>query len=196
METSETLRERVRAAYSAIAEHPQADVPFPTGRELAEGVGYPSDLLDTLPATSVEAFCGVSNVSVFAGIPQGSTVLDLGCGAGMDMLLAARRTGETGKVIGIDFSAAMLERAARALAENHAQNVELRLADAEQLPLEDRSVDVALANGIFNLNPQRDLIFRELARVVKAGGAVYASELVLREPLPAEDRQGAANWFS
>lgn len=190
------LREGVRQAYSAIAEHPGQDAPFPAGRELALNLGYPQELLDELPAAAVEAFCGVSNVLLWAEIPEGATVLDLGCGAGLDTLITARRTGPRGKVIGVDFSAAMLERAQRAAAEAGAMNVALLAAAAEALPLESGSVDLALVNGIFNLNPLRQCLFAELARVVRPDGAVYASELVLKEPLSAEQRTGATDWFS
>jgi arsenite methyltransferase len=196
MSTPTSLRESVRQAYSAIAEHPHEESPFPTGRALAEDLGYPVDLLDTLPVTAVEAFCGVSNVSVFAEIPKGATVLDLGCGAGLDTLIAARRTGEKGKVIAIDFSEAMVERACRAISEDRATNVETHLASGENLPIGDASVDVALINGLFNLNPSRERIFCELARVLKPGGVVFAAELVLNAPLPEEERKSATNWFS
>src|ERR1043165_4769547 len=101
MNRAETIRQEMKQAYSGIAAHPQEEPPFPTGRALAEDLGYPPDLLDTLPVTAVEAFCGVSNVSVFAEIPEGATVLDTGCGAGLDTLIAARRTGARGKVIAI-----------------------------------------------------------------------------------------------
>jgi len=204
------LRESVRLAYSAIAERPDEDPLFPTGRALALGLGYSPELLDTLPAVAVETFCGVSNVSVFADIPEGAHVLDLGCGAGLDLLIAARRvgralpdglpdvtSGKSGKrVIGVDFSRAMLERARRAVAEAGAENVNLLEAAAEDLPLESGSVDVALANGIFNLNPARESIFRELARVVRPEGAVFAAELILREPISVEESIDPANWFS
>src|SRR5262249_33083620 len=154
---------------SAIAEHPQENPPFPTGRALAEGLGYPSVLLDTLPAIAVEAFCGVSRTSLFADIPVGSAVLDLGCAAGLDTLIAARRAGPKGKVIGVDFSEAMLERAHRAVQEAGVTNVEICRADAENLPVENGRMDVALVNGLFNLNPARERIFCELARVVRPG---------------------------
>jgi arsenite methyltransferase len=190
------LRHEVRRAFSAIAEHPQHEPPFPTGRGLAEDLGYPADMLDSLPAESVEAFCGVSNVSLFAEIPTGATVLDLGAGAGLDTLIASKRTGPKGKVIGIDFSKAMLARASRAVSEFKATNVGLRIAGAEELPVENASVDVAIVNGIFNLNPNRAGIFRELSRVVRPGGAVFAAELVLIAPLTLEESASSTNWFS
>jgi hypothetical protein len=97
------LREMVRGAYSAAAEQPQEKHAFPVGRQFAESIGYPAKLLARLPSLSCDAFAGVSNVSLFADLPPGATVLDLGCGAGLDTLIAAQRVGTAGKVIGVDF---------------------------------------------------------------------------------------------
>ena len=191
-----SLRHIVRDAYSAAAGESHTKHPFPVGRRFAESVGYPLELLDDMPSVSVDAFSGVSNVSVFAEIPAEATVFDLGCGSGLDSLVAARRTGPKGKVIGVDFSKAMLERANRALAEIGTDNVKLRLADAERLPIRVGSIDIALVNGIFNLNPARQTIFSELARVVRQGGLVYAAELILREPLPPEFEITENNWLA
>jgi len=127
---------------------PQTKHAFPVGRGFAESLGYPADLLDQLPAVASDAFAGVSNVSIFAEIPFGATILDLGCGAGLDALIAARRVGLAGKVIAVDFSAAMLARARQAVAEAGASNVELREADAGQLPIADEEIDIAMVNGI------------------------------------------------
>lgn len=196
MDKTPQLRDGVHRAYSAVAEKPREKHPFPVGRRFAESVGYPGDLLDELPLVSVEAFSGVSNVSVFAEIPEGATVLDLGCGAGLDSLIAARRTGPKGRVIGIDISETMLGRARRAAGEAGVDHAQFFEAGAEDLPLEDGATDVALINGIFNLNPARDAIFRELGRVVRQGGSVYAAELILREPLPPDFQPTEKDWFA
>lgn len=190
------LRKAVRNAYSAASENPEAEHPFPVGRAFAQSLGYPLSWLATLPAVSVEAFSGVSNVSVFAGIPDGARVLDLGCGAGLDSLIAGQRSGSRGAVIGVDFSEAMLARAHKGAVEARTANVCFCRAAAEALPVKDGSIDVALVNGIFNLNPWRDAIFAELARVVRSGGAVYAAELILREPLPPDVGESEADWFA
>lgn len=181
--------------YSAAAEAPGEKHPFSVGRTFAKSLGYPSELLDRVPAAAVEAFTGVSSVSVFACIEAGVRVLDLGCGAGLDTLIAARRTGPTGCVIGLDFSKPMLERARRAVVEAGFERVRLCQADAERMPLPDASVDVALVNGLFNLNPAREDVMKELARVVRPSGAVYVAELILSGPLPPE-RRGASDWFA
>lgn len=190
------LREGVRRAYSAAAKRPHDEHPFPVGRSLAESLGYPEDLLAGLPSACVDAFSGVSNVAVFADIPLGATLLDLGCGAGLDSLIAAQRVGPEGEVLGVDFSAAMLARARQAAAEVGVDNVEFHHADAEKLPFDDGSIDVALVNGIFNLNPVRQAIFRGLARVLRQGGAVYAAELILTERLPPEILESETSWFA
>ncbi len=196
MNNREAMRDGVRQAYTTIAGRPLNEPLFPTGRALAENLGYPADLLDTLPTVSVEAFCGVSNVSLFAEIPEAATVLDLGAGAGLDTLIAAKRAGKSGKVIAIDFSEAMLARARLAISEAQATNVEARLADAEELPVADASVDVVIVNGIFNLNPYRERIFSELARVVRPGGIVFAAELILSAAFTQKQRSDSTNWFS
>jgi arsenite methyltransferase len=189
------LRTAVHNAYSAAAERPTQKHAFPVGRILAERLGYPAEVLDDMPAVAVEAFAGVSNLAISAPIPDGARVLDLGCGAGLDSLILARRVGSTGRVIGIDFSEAMLARARQA-ATASGLDVTFTRGDAEQLPLDGASVDVALVNGIFNLNPARAAIFQELARVLRPDGFVYSAELVLQEAVSKPDHFTEAEWFA
>ena len=196
MNNPNQLREGVRQTFSAVADAPAAKHSFPVGIQYAESLGYPTDLLASLPATATHAFTGLSNVSIFADIPMGATVLDLGCGSGMDTLIAAKRVGPTGKVIGVDFSESMLARARQAATEAGITNIEFRSGDAENLPIDDDSIDVVIINGIFNLNPARSDIFRQLARVVRPGGFVYCAEVILREPLPPEEAANLDNWFA
>jgi len=190
------LRKSVCAAYSAAARTPFAEHAFPVGREFALSLGYPADVVNAFPAAAVDAFTGVSNVARFAQIPKGAVVLDLGCGAGLDSLIAARRAGDDGRVVGVDFSSPMLARARQSAREAAIGQVVYVQADAEQLPLADRSIDVALVNGIFNLNLRRSEIFGELGRVMREDGAVYAAELILREPLPPDETPSEADWFA
>jgi SAM-dependent methyltransferase len=196
MQLSMRLRSKVREAYSAAAEDPQASHPFPVGRHFAESLGYPGDLLDRMPAACVDVFTGVSNVALFADLLPGTTVLDLGCGAGLDSLIAVDRIGPGGSVLGLDFSESMLLRACQAGSQLGRGNVLFFRGDAENLPLEDKSIDTALVNGIFNLNPARAAIFPELARVVRPGGAVFVAEIILRQPLPPEVRSSEIDWFA
>ena len=191
-----SLREGVKRAYSQAAENPAGEHAFPVGRDFAESLGYDPDILDGLPSVAVEGFAGVSNIATFAEIHQGSVVLDLGCGAGLDTLIVAGLVGDDGKVISLDFSEAMLMRARQAVDEAQCSNVELRCADAEELPIEDSSIDITIVNGIFNLNPQREAIFHELARVMKPGGIVYSAEMILRQPLSDDFEHSEDNWFA
>lgn len=193
---ADLLRAKVNTAYSAAASRPEQKHPFPVGRKLAEDLGYPSEVLDDLPQPSVEAFAGVSSVSLFADLPVGATVLDLGCGAGMDSIIAARRVGPTGRVIGIDFSEAMLARARAAKELAGLPHLQFQQGDAESLPLANESIDVILVNGIFNLNPKRGEIFPELVRVLRPHGRAYVAELILTGPLPEADQASESNWFA
>lgn len=193
---SDRLRESVQAAYSAAATEPDGKHPFPVGSDFAESVGYPAELLSELPGESASRFAGVSNVSIQTPMREGTFVVDLGCGAGLDSLIAARRVGNSGRVVGIDFSTEMLVRARRAAIQAGIQRVLFVRASAELLPLPDSSVDLALVNGLFNLNPYRQEIFHELGRIIRPGGSVAGAELILRSRLPEALKSGNANWFS
>jgi SAM-dependent methyltransferase len=190
------LRIKVREAYSAAAVDPERKHAFPVGEEFAQNLGYPRDLLATIPEVSRRAFSGVADVACIAPIVKGSTVLDLGCGAGQDAFIAADRVGPDGRVIGIDFSAEMLRRAAQAQLQTLNPRLSFCRADAERLPLRDGMIDIVLINGLFNLNPFREAIFREVGRVVRKGGLACAAELTLTGPLPEKMRSDESNWFA
>lgn len=194
--THRDLREGVCKAYSKAAELPTGNHPFPVGRGFAESLGYPGTLLDSFPAEVAETFTGVSNVSIIAEIPEGATVLDIGCGAGLDCFVAASKAGASGKIFGIDFSSQMLAKAERARRETNLGNLSFFRAAAEMLPFAEGSIDVVLVNGIFNLNPARELIFSELFRVTKPGGVIFAAELILKHPIPPKPVCSLNDWFS
>lgn len=190
------LRTSVREVYSTIANEPHASHPFTTGRPLARDVGYPDPQLNQLPASAIESFAGVAALSLFATLAAGTTVLDLGCGAGLDSLIAAQKVGENGHVVGVDFSSDMVALARQNALAVGLRNVSFVNGDAEHLPLPNGVIDTALVNGIFNLNPARTAIFAELARVVRVGGSFYAAEIVLRHRLSAETIANETNWFA
>lgn len=195
-EKAKRLREGTRKAYSAAADRPQDEHPFPVGMQFAVSLGYPQELISSLPPIASEAFSGVSNVALFADLPADSSVLDLGCGAGLDALIAAGRVGVDGRVIGIDFSRSMLRRAHQVAEEAGVKRISFCQADGERLPLAEGAIDVAMVNGILNLNPKRGEIFKELARVVRRGGRVYAAELILKAPLPPVIQRSELEWFA
>jgi ubiquinone/menaquinone biosynthesis C-methylase UbiE len=141
----------------------------------------------------VEAFAGVSCLPCLADVPPGSAVLDLGCGAGLDALLVAAAAAT---VLGVDFSDEMLSRARSSAEVMGVGNVRFELGDAEAIPAGTGTVDVALVNGIFNLNPAREEIFSELARVTRPGGRLYAAELVLKGPRPGAAESVDTDWFA
>lgn len=189
---SQQLRDGVQHTFSKIAEAPNANHPVPVGRDFAARLGYAEEWLSRY-TLAADSFAGVAYLPGFAEVPVGATVLDLGCGAGFDALITAERVGSQGRVIGIDFSEAMLARAQQAA--SGIANIQFKQGSAEQIPLDDASVDIITINGIFNLNPARAQIFPELARVLKPGGTLFAAEMILREPLPA-DEQTTTNWYA
>lgn len=186
------LLDLVLKTYSTIAESPLESHPIANGRGLAIEVGYPTNILNQVPLASQQAFSGVSNVSCWAKIEPGQRVLDLGCGAGLDSLVAA---GRGAAVTGIDFSSAMLKVARTSAGVVPITNLpDFRLASVDQLPFDDETFDGVLVNGLFNLNPARADIFKEMFRVLKPGGSVYSAEIVATSHnTPASNTE---NWLA
>jgi SAM-dependent methyltransferase len=187
------LRRGVHDAYSAAASQSEGALPFPRGAGFAASLGYRPAWLSRFPAAAA-AFAGVADVAPRAELTPGQTLLDLGCGAGLDSRVAAERLGTAGSVLALDFSHAMLR--CQSADEPDAKSALMRPVQsaAEALPLRDASVDAALVNGLFNLNPHRERIFAELARVVRLGGSVWAAEIVALESRPVD--LTPANWFA
>src|SRR3954454_14213684 len=143
----DVLREEIRKTYTDVSTDQEQEFIFPTGRAWAADLGYPEPELSAVPDATVESFAGVANHWLLGRIEPGSVVVDLGCGAGTDLLIAAQMTGPTGRVIGVDMTATMLGRARQSATEMGLRNVELRQSLIEALPLDDASADVVISNG-------------------------------------------------
>ena len=179
------LRREISAMYARVATAPEGAFHFHRGLAYAAGMlGYDAQELERLPAGVTTRFAGVGNPHAIAPLPTGATVVDVGCGGGMDLLLAALHVGPTGRVIGVDMTAEMREQAqagAGALALTH---VEVRDGDATQLQLNDASVDTVISNGVLNLVPLKDRAIAEMARVLKPGGRLQIADIVIGQELP------------
>ncbi len=160
---------------------------------LVKTAGYGEDELGRLPADAVQNSFGCGNPLAFAGVEPGQVVLDIGSGAGIDCLIAAEKVGPTGRVIGLDMTPEMIERAWRNAREAGAVNVEFRLGEAEKMPVEDASVDWLISNCVINLSPDKPAVFREIARVLKPGGRISISDIVA-EDLPTAIRESRDAW--
>ena len=189
----ELLRSEIQRTYTDVSTDTGRDYVFRTGRAWAEELGYPRPELDRVPEGSVASFAGVANPFSLGRIEPGATVLDLGCGAGTDLLIAAQMTGPGGRVIGIDMTPSMLERARRG-AEALGLDVELHEGVIEALPLDAESVDVVISNGVIDLVPDKEAVFAEIDRVLRPGGRVQLADVVIHTEVSEDARKDIDLW--
>jgi SAM-dependent methyltransferase len=188
------LRRAIEDAFTELALHPARDFHFISGPPLAHRLGYTPEMLRGIPKEALASFAGVGNPHLMGAPQAGEVVLDIGCGAGTDLLIAARSIGRRGRAIGIDMTAAMVERAHQCALAARASNVRIGWGHAESLPLGDASVDLVLSNGVFSLTPDKGDTFREALRVLRPGGRLHVADVVVARRLPPEVTEDVRLW--
>jgi arsenite methyltransferase len=189
------LRSEISTIYARVASEPGGEFHFHRGPAYAaEFLGYDAGELATLPSRCTASFAGIGNPLAIGPIHAGETVLDVGCGAGMDLMLAARRTGPGGRAIGVDMTDAMVEKTLQSAAEAGMCQVEVRKGDATSLPVANDSVDVVSSNGVLNLVPEKERAFAEIVRVLKRGGRLHLADIALDVELPEDARRNIDLW--
>lgn len=189
------LKAEIQSIYARVVADPSAEFHFHRGPEYAATrLGYNAEELAALPASATESFAGIGNPHKVAPLPVGATVVDIGCGAGMDLLLAAAHVGPHGRAIGVDMTESMRERARRGARERGFTHVDVREGDATALPVDSESVDVVISNGVLNLVPEKQAAIAEIRRILKPGGRVQIADIVLGTELSEEARQDIDLW--
>jgi len=190
---TELLKSEIKKTYASVSSEPEKDFIFPTGRGWAEDLGYPPELAN-VPESAAESFAGVANPFTLGRLRPGERVVDLGCGAGTDTLVAAQMVGPEGHVTGVDMTPEMLAKARAAAAELGVVNVEFLEAEIERLPFAEAGFDVVISNGVIDLVPDKDAIFSEIFRVLMPGGRIQIADVTIQNPVSEEGRRDIDLW--
>ncbi|MBA3412352.1 MAG: methyltransferase domain-containing protein [Actinobacteria bacterium] len=190
----EVLKCEIKKTYADVSAEPEKDFVFPTGRAWALDLGYPPDLLARVPDGSAESFAGVANPFSLGALAPGERVLDLGCGAGTDSLVAAQMVAPEGHVVGVDMTPEMIAKARTSAAQLGVTHVDFVESEAEHLPFEDASFDVVISNGVIDLIPDKDAVFSELYRVLRPGARLQIADVTIQRPVSEEGKRNIDLW--
>ena len=190
----ELLRFAIQKEYEQVALEPERGFHFHTGRPLARLLGYPDAWLERIPECAIESFAGTGNPFSLGELKPGDRIVDVGSGAGIDSLIAARMVAPQGKVIGVDMTPAMLDKARQATEESGLLNVDFRMGYAERMPIEDGWADVIISNGVLNLMPDKQAALKEMARVLRPGGRIQIGDILVQKEVPEDARQQIDLW--
>jgi len=188
------LREAIQEEYAEVASSPQKGFHFHTGRPLARMLEYADEWLEGIPESSVESFAGTGNPFSVGELLPGERVVDVGCGAGIDSLIAAKKVGPDGRIIGVDMTPSMLEKARYAARKAGLPNVEFREGYAEALPVADGGADVVISNGVLNLMPDKAATLEEMSRVLKPDGRLQIGDILVQRAVPESAKRKIELW--
>ena len=188
------LRRFIAEKYAEVATNPELGFHFHTGRPLATMLGYSAEVVDQLPAANVESFAGTGNPFLFGDLREGERVVDVGCGAGFDTLIAAGHVGPSGRVIAVDMTAEMRTKTREGARQLGLANVEVREGFAESLPVNDGWADVVISNGVVNLCPDKRAVFTEMLRVLRPGGRIQIGDILVHKEVPQDAKDDIALW--
>jgi arsenite methyltransferase len=190
----DALRRAIAEKYAQVATTPEIGFHFHTGRPLALRLLYPASAIDALPPATVESFAGTGNPFLFGDLKAGERVVDVGCGAGLDTLIAAGHVRPAGRVIAVDMTAEMRLKTTEGAAAMHVTNVDVREGFAESLPIEDGWADVVISNGVVNLCPDKQAVFHEMFRVLRPGGRIQIGDILVHKEVPQSAKDDIALW--
>ncbi len=190
----DTVRCGIKREYAEVASNPAKGFHFHTGRPLARMLGYSDAMLEGIPESASSRLAGTGNPFALGALRPGETVVELGCGAGMDTLIASRMVGPSGRVVAIDMTPEMLEQARAAASEAGATNIDFHLGYIEEIPLPDASADVIISNGVINLAPDKQRLFREMHRVLKDDGRLQIGDIVVQTAVPEGAKRNIDLW--
>ena len=190
----ETLRAEISQEYAQVAQYPELGFHFHTGRQLADLLNYQDEWLADFPDDVIESFAGTGNPFTLGELRPGERVVDAGCGAGLDSLIAAQMVGPEGEVVGIDMTEEMIDKARRNAQRSGRENVTFKLGHIEELSVPDAWADVVLSNGAVNLAPDKSRVFAEFNRVLKPGGRLQIADILVQKPVPDSAKRKIELW--